>query len=556
MEKIVAVEPPYEVSMTCTVCHAAPNPVNPPADPNHAKWNNIVFALGNQYFQEGKVFGDGMPSDDFLSQVIGSQHPGTSDTSRMATDHIFNPNTINSIENLPYRALHKERVSQFDERGLPVLNEDIKPETCDGKTCEVDTFRVLKDGADSSGVSGAVLRVFINVGSCFSEFSSNMDPIWGAHHPTSPGRTETPISRYNLTNYCNDYKRLIPLAPHLFDYLNFLKPFRVKQHKEGAKYVKDWNDPQMALGRKVYAEDCATCHSSRQPEFPEGRPTRADSLWERSFATWTKDQQIAWLKDPARVAWFRSQVENPEFFEKNYMSDDRRWPISLIGTNSARALGTNAAEGNVWEQYASVDYRTLPQVDVPLYTFKWGKIEFVANAKGPVGRGYYRTPSLWGIWTSAPFLNNNGLGVYNGGWDLQSRLAAYNDGMEKLLGLQPRAGVFAKTNRFTALTTIPIGFELPFPIPGIDLDKLKLGVPVPAGVPVASVANLELGVLHTTQFSFADIIRIVTEGPSYFQERLKDFITVFDPIEDKGHEFGYGRTVEEKRALIEFLKSL
>ena len=56
--------------------------------------------------------------------------------------------------------------------------------------------------------------------------------------------------------------------------------------------------------------------------------------------------------------------------------------------------------------------------------------------------------------------------------------------------------------------------------------------------------------------TLADVLRILTDGPEFFSERLKDFITVFDPIEDKGHEFGYGRTEAEKRALIEFLKTL
>ncbi|HVJ93972.1 MAG TPA: hypothetical protein VM580_29485, partial [Labilithrix sp.] len=108
MARVAEVEPPYEVSMTCTVCDAAPNPLNPPANPNEASWKNIVFALGNQFFNEGAVFADSIPKDDFLSEVVNAQHPGTSDTSRMATDHIHNPNTINAIFNLAYRPLHHD----------------------------------------------------------------------------------------------------------------------------------------------------------------------------------------------------------------------------------------------------------------------------------------------------------------------------------------------------------------------------------------------------------------------------------------------------------------
>ncbi len=555
MEEVVAVQPPYEVSMACTICHAAPNPLDPPGNPNQASWKQIVFALGNQYFQEGKVFGDGMPKDDFLSQVLASQEPGTSDTSRMATDHIHNPNTINAIFNLAYRPLHKERVKQFDAAGLPVDNGDIKPETCDGETCEVDTFRVLKDGADSSGVSGAALRVFINIGSCFPEFAANMDPVWGIAHPTVPGRLETPISRRKLADECADYQQLIPLAPYLVDYLKFVTPYQLKNAAGGAAQVKPWSDPQIALGRQVFAEECASCHSSKQPEYPTGVPAREDALFEQELASWTRAEQLAWLKEPARVAWFKAQVEDPAFFAQNYLSDERRYPVGLIGTNSARALGTNAGEGGVWEEFASVDYQTLAPVDIPLYRFALGGLELSGSIEAAPGRGYYRTPSLWAVWSSAPLLHNNSLGEAHG-VSVSGRLAAYNEGMEQLLGLAARPTKVARTTQLTFLTTIPIGFKLPFPIFGIDLKKLKLGIPIPPGVPIAAVADLELDTLRLTSFGLTDFIRIILEGPTYFMELVQNAIPIFDPIENKGHEFGQGRTVAEKRALIEFVKTL
>ena len=60
---------------------------------------------------------------------------GTSDTSRFATDHINNPNAINSIFNLAYRPTQIE-------------------EMADGSTRQV--HHILKDGADSIGVAGRV----------------------------------------------------------------------------------------------------------------------------------------------------------------------------------------------------------------------------------------------------------------------------------------------------------------------------------------------------------------------------------------------------------------
>jgi hypothetical protein len=554
LKDTMAVEPPYEVVMTCTVCHAAPNPVDPPADPNKASWKQIVFAFGNQFFKEGKVFGDSIPEDDFLSQAVGGQHPGTSDTSRMANDHIFNPNTINAIFNLGHRPLHPEKISRYDEDGMQVWNADIVPGSCQGDTCDVNTFRVLKDGGDSSGPSGAALRVYLNIGACWDQLAPNIDPVDGLKHPSEPDRLQTPISRRQLEEECPDYQRLLPYTPDIINYLKFVTPYRLSYAPGGDYYVKPWNDPQMALGRKVFAEECASCHSSLQPEYPTGQPTWADTAFEREFATWSRAAQEGWLYDADRIAWFEERVDDPAFFEENFLSDDRRYPLSLLGTNPARALATNASKGHVWEEYASLTSQTLPAVDIPVMRSE-GLIGFEVPVKGPEGRGYYRTPSLWGIWATAPYLNNNGLGLYNGGWTVPERLKAYEDGMQRLLGILPRQHKVARTKRFTALTNVPLPVQLPT-IPGIDPSWLRLGLPIPPGVPVAAVANLEPMVLMATSQKPANLPALLLNPAGFFAKLAAEAVPEMDFIEDKGHTFGKQRTLEEKRALIEFLKAL
>jgi hypothetical protein len=41
---------PYRVGMSCAFCHVGPNPIKPPADPNHPKWENLSSNVGAQYF--------------------------------------------------------------------------------------------------------------------------------------------------------------------------------------------------------------------------------------------------------------------------------------------------------------------------------------------------------------------------------------------------------------------------------------------------------------------------------------------------------------------------
>ena len=47
---------PYRVGMSCGFCHVGPNPVNPPADPEHPKWENLSSNVGAQYFWIDRIF--------------------------------------------------------------------------------------------------------------------------------------------------------------------------------------------------------------------------------------------------------------------------------------------------------------------------------------------------------------------------------------------------------------------------------------------------------------------------------------------------------------------
>ena len=69
-------------------------------------------------------------------------------------------------------------------------------------------------------------------------------------------------------------------------------------------------------GKMAFADKCARCHSSKQPP-----------------------QEIA--TDRVKVeAWYRESVLSPDFLDKNFLSDDKRYPVYQLGTNIARAAGT------------------------------------------------------------------------------------------------------------------------------------------------------------------------------------------------------------------------
>ncbi len=94
---------PYRVGMTCALCHVAFHPLKPPQDPEAPRWENLSSTLGNQYLRTRGVFGGDLKPDNFMYHILESAHPGTVETSIIATDNNNNPNIINSIYNVRAR---------------------------------------------------------------------------------------------------------------------------------------------------------------------------------------------------------------------------------------------------------------------------------------------------------------------------------------------------------------------------------------------------------------------------------------------------------------------
>jgi hypothetical protein len=143
--------------------------------------------------------------------------------------------------------------------------------------------------------------------------------------------------------------------------------------------------------------------------------------------------------------WAHAAVETEEFWKDNYLSTDYRIPVSYVGTNSCRALATNAITGNMWEDFASTDYRDMPSVGpIPYFNpylgENGGMDRFTPRHRtadgvppGGGGPGFYRVPSLVSIWATAPFLHNNSLGKFNNDPSIRGRLEAFDDAIRKLL---------------------------------------------------------------------------------------------------------------------------
>ena len=167
---------PYRVGMTCALCHVAFHPLKPPEDPEAPRWENLSSTLGNQYLRTRGVFGGDLKPDNFMYHILEAAHPGTIETSIIATDNNNNPNIVNSIYNV------RARLAIATEETMAGPAIDFPP---GGKTRRVP--HILVDGADSIGVPGALDRVFVNIGMFGEEWVRCHNPIVG-------GRAQKPFS--------------------------------------------------------------------------------------------------------------------------------------------------------------------------------------------------------------------------------------------------------------------------------------------------------------------------------------------------------------------------
>lgn len=126
------------------------------------------------------------------------------------------------------------------------------------------------------------------------------------------------------------------------------------------------------------------------------------------------------------------------------------------------------------------------------------------------GTGFYRTPSLISLWSSAPFLHNNALGKYTGDPSVAGRMTAFDDVAEKLLLPAKRDGVKgiwrpAQESQFTIHGDYLPGLLKKALNEHLDDDGfLRIGH-IPTGTPVNLLANVN------PDMSPVDLAKLVIE---------------------------------------------
>jgi hypothetical protein len=593
---------PYRVGMSCGFCHVGPNPVKPPADPENPKWENLSSNVGAQYFWINRIFDWKADETNFVHQLFSASRPGSLDTSLVSTDNINNPRTMNAVyllgprleiakrfgkETLAGGGLNNKQFNDFVPASSPLSQFFISPAT-------VYSPRVLKDGSDSVGALGALNRVYLNIGLFSEEWLLHFNALVG-------GKTVSPIeiavARKNSAFWEATENQTPDMA--LF-FLKSTAPHKLKDAPGGTDYLSK-SAATVNQGKMVFAERCARCHSSKLPASAPGLDPGGCSG--KDYLTcWNK--YWAWTKTDDFKTKMRAIASAPDFVDNNFMAAEFRVPVTLLQTNACSPLATNAIRDNIWDNFSSDTYKDLPSVgEITIYDPVSGAPKQFKMPGG--GRGYTRPASLISLWSTAPFLLNNSVGKFNPSPSVAARMDSFQNSIEQMLWPEKRDKdevlgdkIFGKMDRTSTRSYLRVA-------PGYVPDNLtglvaagqrffpalfgnggiQIG-PIPPGTPIGLLANLNLladdsdlvgraghdaKLLETVLRLKHDLEALPSNATD--DDARKVFANVVQPLMDlskcpdyianRGHYFGTsmfkeepGLSDDEKRALIEFLKTL
>ena len=214
----------------------------------------------------------------------------------------------------------------------------------------------------------------------------------------------------------------------------------------------------------------------------------------------------AWTQTDDFHAKMRQIVQADDFLDGNFLSNDARVPVTLLQTNACSPLATNAIGGNIWDNFSSASYKSLPSVGtITVYDPFTGKPQPYKMPAG--GRGYTRVPSLISLWATAPYLLNNSVGKFEASPSVAARMTSFQDSITQMLWPDKRdkdpvlgdkiPGVIDRTT-VTSWLRIPTGYlpdvikrsqaVLKLAVPVFDEKGIEIG-PIPKGTPVDLLAN-------------------------------------------------------------------
>ncbi len=516
----------FVVGHPCVQCHVGFDPTNPPKNPNEPKWENLSATIGNQHIKQPEMFFQGTPKDALARIALEAGRHGTIDTSLVANDFQNNPGTQNNI-------------MDFHNR---IVREQLMKDPVTGELKKGLTQNVLKGGEDSVGDHLALIRVYVNIGMCTEE-------CWTPNFPT-PGTFfgeqshQRPFRIKQCAKDCDAWNYADAKMPDLAAFLvtggpTYLLHANDVDASPGARYIDLGKVP---AGRKIFARECATCHSSKVApaatradkaaleRFYEGHVFGSEEYWQYEFTEAERSSDE--FKARHLVNGRPKQFAEKGIYGQDWLGNDEPTAFNIVGTNSCRALHDNHNQGHIWEEFSSEDYKKRPSPgSVPVTIARMvpglGGVK-IGERKIEGGPGYLRNISLLSLWAHAPFLHNNAIGELTYleddktlDYTVKGRIAQFENAFDELMRSD---NPNVTGHRPQKITRVSQDFKLAAREDGQGFIKL----PVSKGTPLGYFTSLDP---HRPLTMKCD-----------------------DLVENEGHQFGVSLSAEDKLALREFLK--
>jgi hypothetical protein len=379
-----SVEPPFLIGTSCGSCHIAFDPLNPPADPAHPKWENIKGLIGNQYTRMSELLGSGMPISSLEYQMFAHARPGVTDTSAISHDQINNPGTINALINVAQRPVFKgEMVTKWRKAASCGAEKDEDKCWCEpgrnGKcwlksTREDDTtpvnlggqkvvlpgvHHILKGGEDSIGALEAIQRVYFNIGSCSEQCWVNHFADMRQVDPEQRGFGQTPFNIGQCRRDCPNFRAIEDRLQNLLDFFA-----SAESDQTDLEPPPGQRPARRRIRRRATAAPISSAELERSSaKAPSRRGQRSSPRTARAAIRASRKAKAA----RSRTATSPPPTkQHPRQVRADFLGNDQPTPVTEVGTFRCRSLHSNHKAGHLYMEYGSDTLRQQPLVaDIP-----------------------------------------------------------------------------------------------------------------------------------------------------------------------------------------------
>ena len=238
---------------------------------------------------------------------------------------------------------------------------------------------ILKDGADSIGVAGASLRVYVNIGMCGDYWVTLHDPVLGIARQAAARSTSITRARTARTGGNTEARMANAEA--------FLKTDEAAaaEGRAGRRAVPD------GVGRHAHDRPARVRGELRAVPF---------------------EQAAARGHGRSRCSGSARRSQRHDFLTDNFLSDDKRYSITQIGTNVARVAGQ---QRHPRQHLGQVLVGNLQGAAERRHASPTCTTRAIPTSRSPsrcpaAAAATIRTASLTSIWATAPYLHNNSVG--------------------------------------------------------------------------------------------------------------------------------------------------